>query len=60
MRAAYFTGQMAAAVVVQRNFATIPKLTASIHQRQKGQEVILVQPIHELLRSLDGSACRKG
>jgi hypothetical protein len=28
------------------------ELTASLHERQKGKKVVLVQPIHELLRTL--------
>src|SRR5690349_155566 len=40
-----------------RIFATMTTLTASLHERQKGQEVVLVQPIHELLRHWDGVPC---
>jgi hypothetical protein len=32
-------------------------LTASLHAPAKDQEVVLVQPIHELLRYVDGKPC---
>jgi hypothetical protein len=44
----------------KRIFATKSALTQLIQRRPETQEVVLVQPIHRLLRDVGGSSCRVG
>jgi hypothetical protein len=54
---------MVMAAGAKRNFATMTALTgltASLHEDRNGQEVVLVQPIHELLRYAGGRSAVRG
>ena len=45
---------------IERIFATKSALTQLLRLAPETQEVVLVQPIHRLLRDVGGSSCRMG
>src|SRR6266699_1632126 len=49
-----------ATVRFERIFATKSALTQLVGRPGETQEVVLVQPIHRLLRTMGGSSCRDG